>query len=103
LLESDVMPGDPMANIKLESLLISNAQRECHSCTDNVPCESCAHPPKSMKPEDILKEIHETYPDWHKTKVITEALQQCEISNPESTVAWYEYIEPQYEKLTSSL
>lgn len=59
LLESDVMPGDPMANIKLESLLVSDAQRECHDCTDNIPCEKCAHPPKeeeeSYTPEEAWK------------------------------------------------
>lgn len=43
LLESDVMPGDPQANIKMESLLISNAQRTCKECTDFVPCHDCKH------------------------------------------------------------
>lgn len=102
LLESDVMPGDPMANIKLEALLVSNAQRECTQCSDEIPCEACSnHSPRT--PQSTLKEIHETYPNWHMTKVITETLSKCHITHPESASSWYEYLEPKYEALTSSL
>jgi len=55
LLESDVTPGDPMANIKLESLLISDAQRECHECTDNTPCTICASNHNNNEFDEIME------------------------------------------------
>lgn len=55
LLESHVLPGDPNAGIiknestisnhyeTLTELLVSNTQRTCRECTDEVMCELCAH------------------------------------------------------------
>ena len=59
LLDSDVMPGDPNTKIHLESvqadfesiesITISNAQRECQDCTDHVACHKCSHKSEADK------------------------------------------------------
>jgi len=43
LLEDGVEPGDEKANIKMESLIISDGQRTCKECTDFEACHSCKH------------------------------------------------------------
>lgn len=46
LLESNVPPGDPGTINKIvamESLIVSDAQRECKECSDDTKCHTCKH------------------------------------------------------------
>ena len=46
LLEKNVPPGDPQTInkiVKIESLFVEDAQRECKECTDDTKCHRCSH------------------------------------------------------------
>lgn len=46
LLENDVLPGDPATVnkiVRVESLIVEDAQRECKDCTDFEKCQDCEH------------------------------------------------------------
>jgi len=98
LLESDVPPGDPNANIKIESLMVSDEQRTCTDCTDFIACEKCRHKSEDCV-SDSISEIKAAHPDWERDQVIATALSKCGKSKPEEARAWYEYVLPKYESI----
>lgn len=92
LLEKDVMPGDPQAQILTESfrantisnLMVSDVQRECTQCTDFLKCSKCEH---QVNSEDCMSsaidEIKSAHPDWKQDQIIAVALSKCGKSKEE--------------------
>ncbi len=92
LLEKDVMPGDPQARIitesfvanTIESLMVTDVQRECKECTDFTRCNKCEH---LVTAEDCMSnaidEIKSAHPDWEQKQVIAVALSKCGQSREE--------------------
>jgi hypothetical protein len=99
LLEKGVLPGDVGARItgaheesaKIEfepipNLIVSDEQRTCKECTDNVPCHECFHAKKEFnekveKINTLIKISKENYPgkkegliNWAISKVFPDGL-----------------------------
>ena len=62
LLEDGVLPGDPKAEIKIESLLVSDGQRTCTECSDWEACHECMHKDESvgLTPKEAWKQYNES-------------------------------------------
>ena len=105
LLEDDVLPGDPHANIMMESfnaetiseLIISDGQRLCKECTDFEPCHTCKHKVEAGDKcmDDCLskkKADGKTIDDQE----IAICLKECGQSRKDEAWWWYERIKKRY-------
>lgn len=104
LLDEGITPGDPNAEIKLESvakmesnedtldnLFVSDAQRECKECNDFIQCHECKH-----KTEKLEKDISSCLSK--KDKPITDqdlaiCLNECGLESVPDVWHWYHKFE----------
>ena len=108
LLDEGIIPGDPRAIIKMESmaknwdtlenLIVSDAQRECHICSDFIQCKNCQHKREDCM-SDAIKEIKREHPDWKQDKVIEVALSKCGKSRQDEIWQNYEECWNKYETI----
>ncbi len=107
LLEDDQLPGDPHANIMMESLItntesissliISDGQRTCKECTDFEACHTCKHKVEAGDKcmDDCLskkKAAGKTIDD----QAIAICLSECGQSRKDEAWWWYERIKKRY-------
>jgi hypothetical protein len=104
LLERGVMPGDKMAGFTgktesvlyepLQTMMVSDEQRTCKECSDNVPCHTCYHKKKAFESaqDEMNKEIERVLSQekQEKTKeqIIAEAISQLEGVELDPATSW---------------
>lgn len=86
LLEADILPGDPQANIiktekftasLISELIISDAQRECKECTDFVACHKCKHKGENLDASMVmcLEQVQRERPDMPMDERVVHCLE----------------------------
>jgi hypothetical protein len=105
LLERGVLPGDKMAGFTgktesvnyepLQTMMVSDEQRMCTECTDNVACHSCYHKKKAFESaqDKLNKEIDnimKSAETQEKTKeaIIAQAISKIEGVTLDPKTSW---------------
>lgn len=100
LLESDVLPGDKDAKIirtesaefvKIDELLVSDAQRTCKECTDFEACHTCKHTVEQGDDcmANAIRELQKSKPGMDRDQMIAIALSKCNLSRSKAEAWWW--------------